>query len=698
MSAWLDGLALDPLLPPAMVGPLGALLLLAALLAGASRLRSAVLRALAALGVVAALLNPQRVEEEREPLPDTLLVVRDRTESASIGSRPDDADRLLAQLEAEVAADSTLESVLMEMRTSTLPGQDGSRLLPVLTEGLGEVPADRLAGVVLLTDGQLHDIPDAPGGLLPDGIPLHALVPDSMEAPDRRMNVTVAPTYGLVDETADFAFRVEEPGASGSALVELRINGELAVRQEVVLNEDASFSARIDRRGRNTVELRVAPRPESDGGEVTLRNNVHVSEIRGIRDRLRVLLITGAPHSGGRAWRNLLKSDPAVDLVQFTILTDPVRQNRNARPSELSLIEFPTRQLFEESLEEFDLVIFDQYQRRSRGDDGRTRSLITPFQMQNITRYVETGGALLVAAGAGFASPDSLYRTPLAAVLPAIPTGEITETPFRPRLNGEGALHPITRAYRGLDANWGRWFRLIDTNVVSGNVLMEGPDAEPLLVIDRVGEGRVAVVASDQAWLWAKGYDGGGPYSEMFRRLAHWLMGEPDLEAERVVARADGDTLLIERTTLDDAPAPVTVTAPDGSQTQVRLSREAEGLWRASVPSQGPGAYRLDSGDTSDIAAVGALNPREFADLSLTTLHTDRLAEATGGVSERVKRLPALRRVDPGDSTSGEDWMGLIANGRFEVRDSRRADLLPPWVYLLFAGLCLAVAWRRESA
>ena len=689
----MEGFATDPLLPLGWVVAIGVALLVAAVMAGLSRLRSGLLRGLAGLGVIAALLNPQRTEEEREPLPDTLLVIHDRSESTQAGDRERQLEALRLGLAETVAEDESLDTVLVDLSTSTLPGQDGTRLLPALREGLGEVPANRLAGVVVLTDGQIHDIPETASRLLPEDIPLHVIVPPSNGERDRRMNVVISPTYGLVDEDAEFRFSIDDTGQTGTAIVELRINGEPITRESVPLNEELGFPVRIDRRGRNTVELRVEGVP----GELTLRNNVHISEISGIRDRLRVLLITGAPHSGGRAWRNLLKSDPAVDLVQFTILTNPYTQDVRAGTSELSLIQFPTRQLFEETLDEFDLIIFDQYQRRSLDGRGRTDPLIAPYQMQNIANWVEQGGALLVAAGPGYATEDSLYRTPLSAVLPARPTGEVTETGFRPRLNSEGRLHPITSSFEGRDAEWGRWFRIIDTDVVGGNVLMEGPSAEPLLIIDRVEEGRVAVIASDQAWLWAKGFEGGGPYSAVFRRLGHWLMGEPDLEAERLTAQSDGETLLIERRTLEDDPGPVTVTAPDGTSTTVQLQREGEGIYRGTARSNGPGAYRLDAKGVSDVAAVGALNPWEYADLRVDAETISPLAEANSGRVYQSDTVPPVRRVEPGDATSGEDWMGLVAHGRYEIRDSRRADLLPGWVYFLFAGLCLALAWRRES-
>ena len=79
---------------------------------------------------------------------------------------------------------------------------------------------------------------------------------------------------------------------------------------------------------------------------------------------------------------------------------------------------------------------------------------------------------------------------------------------------------------------------------------MEGPDGRPLLVLDREGEGRVALLASDQAWLWGRGYEGGGPQLELLRRLAHWLMKEPELEEEALSATAEGQTLTITRRSL----------------------------------------------------------------------------------------------------------------------------------------------------
>ena len=261
-----------------------------------------------------------------------------------------------------------------------------------------------------------------------------------------------------------------------------------------------------------------------------------------------MLLVSGEPHAGERTWRNLLKSDAAVDLVHFTILRPPEKQD-GTPINQLSLIAFPTRELFSEKLEEFDLIIFDRYHRR----------VVLPLlYLDNVAQYVENGGAVLVAAGQRYASPTSLYRTPLSHVLPAAPTGRLIEQPYRPAITKTGERHPVTRGLRQNTSGppkWGRWFRLIETETPSGDVLMHGPENKPLLILNRLEKGRVALLLSDHAWLWARGYEGGGPYTVLLRRLAHWLMKEPDLEEDVLRATGQEGALKIERRSMNEKVA-----------------------------------------------------------------------------------------------------------------------------------------------
>lgn len=690
----LDNIGLDPLLPLGWVIMLGITAIVSAIIGALGRMRTLIARTLAALFLTLALLNPQTVSEERQPLNDVVLVLRDQSESAKLGAREAVSDATYQALITQLADLENLDVVNAVIPAST----EGTRLTTSLIEATGDIPPSRFAGVIAVTDGQIHDLPQNAASLLPDGVPFHSLIVGDPQMRDRRIRALLAPKYGLVGEQAEFRVRIEDPGHAGeTAPIGIKVNGEPQGRFAAIIGDDVSIPIEIPRRGTNTIELVV----QAADDELTLVNNVFVSEFSGIRDRLRVLLVIGYPHNGGRAWRNLLKSDPSVDLVQFTILTNPRVKNPQARQRELSLIAFPTRQLFEEKLDEFDLVIFDQFRRRfSPGRSGRAMPILQPYYLQNLAEYVEDGGALLVAAGPPFASEESLYRSPLAAVLPTRPTGELLKAPFRPELNENGRRHPITAPFAGKDdETWGKWYRIIESNVVSGDVLMEGPDGDPLMVIEKIGDGRVGVLLSDQAWLWAKGYDGGGPYSEMFRRLSHWLMGEPDLSAEKLSGRIDGDTLNIERRTLKDTDQSVTVELPDGSTETVTLSKTQNGIYRGSLAVSGQGAYRISSGDVSTVAAAGSLNPKEFTNLQPTRDILHPFSDLTGGATlfASADNLPNIRRPVVGRDMSGTNWLGLTAHNAYMVTMSRRAPLMPGLLFFGLALLALMWAWWQEG-
>ncbi len=696
MSDLLSALAFDPLLPVWLIIVLGAAIFVAALLTATSGLKSYFWRLTAGLFLLLAVLNPQQVDEDREPLPDSVIVLNDISQSMTVGDRPQARRAILGGLKESLEQDQSLEFIQVDVNGS----ESGTKFSAPLVEALGTAGSNRIAGVIALTDGQVHDNMDTLESVVPENVPFHALVIGDPEARDRRIRALTAPRFGLVGEIAEFELQVDDPGHEGErALIEVKLNGVPKARFPITIGNSLSIPLEIERRGSNTVEMNVV----AAENELTLNNNVFVSEISGIRDRLRVLLITGEPHNGGRAWRNLLKSDPAIDLVHFTILTMPRVNATNARESELSLIQFPTRQLFEEKLDEFDLIIFDHYRRRSTsGRVGGTMSIIRPSYFSNIVEYVEDGGALLLGTGPAFASQDSLFRSPLASILPTRPTGQVTQETFRPSLNNKGRRHPITSSFKGQEeANWGRWFRLIDNTPISGDVLMEGANGAPLFVIDKIGQGRVAMLMSDQSWLWSKGYDGGGPYREMFRRTAHWLMGEPDLEAETLRASAEGQDITIERRSLEDISTPVTVLTPSGTERSVSLSQVSEGLFRGKLPTEGFGAYRFQQGDVSTITAIGALNPKEYSELFPTTEVLSPLVEKTDGFIEGVglgnETLPQIRRVGLSADASGERWMGLRSYKDYTVTRSQRQPLVPPLLFFALFFLSLAVAWWREG-
>ena len=498
-------------------------------------------RALGLTLIGIALANPLIIRENRDPLKSTLAVVMDRSASMGIDGRTDLAEDILSDLQSQISDLDEFELRMIETRSDAAE----TELAGTVINGLSGTPRSQIAGTILITDGQVHDLPSDLSILDPFG-PVHSLIVGREDETDRQISVTSSPSYGIVGETVQVKILV---AAEADILpVTVTANDSDPRNIPVEPGKEVEIDVEIDRRGPNTIVFSI---PVADG-ELTPINNETAITVSGIRDTLRVLLITGEPHQGGRAWRDLLKSDPMVDLVHFTILRPP-HKNDATPTSELALIAFPTLELFEEKLNEFDLIIFDQYRRRG---------VLHLQYLDNIARYVDNGGALLIAAGEPFAGPASLHRTPLASVLPLSPTGQIEVGAFRPRISELGEKHSITRTMD--DTTFGQWYRYIEAREVTGDVLMTTPDGDPLLAVDRVGDGRVAELMSDQLWLWARGHDGGGPFSEVIRRLVHWMMKEPELEEEYPTLGSDGSDLVARLTTLNTAPDPLTLTLPNG--------------------------------------------------------------------------------------------------------------------------------------
>ncbi|MCZ8153975.1 MAG: hypothetical protein O9292_16475 [Rhodobacteraceae bacterium] len=642
------------------------------------------LRGLTAAVVLAAIANPSLQEEERAPLSDILLVVVDESASQGLADRTAQVEEAIAGIEAEVAGRPNTE---LRIRRFADGAEDaGSLAMTALAELLSEEPRARVAGAVVITDGQVHDVPLAPN--MP--APLHVLLTGQETDWDRRLVVKNAPAFAILDEEVMLTLRIEDQGAApGTAEVELTITVDDGEPQtyRVPVGQDLDLPVVLPHGGMNVLQFST---PAAEG-ELTDRNNAAVVQINGVRDRLRVLLVSGEPHAGERVWRNLLKSDASVDLVHFTILRPPEKQD-GIPVTELSLIAFPTRELFIEKIEEFDLIIFDRY---------RMRGILPMSYLENVAQYVRNGGTVLVAAGPEFGAVDSLWRSPLAEVLPVEPTARVVEEGFQPALTDLGRRHPVTE---GLDAlapegGWGRWFRLVDVVPRAGQVVMSGPGDRPLLVLNRVEEGRVAVLASDHMWLWGRGYEGGGPQLELLRRLAHWMLKEPELEEEALKATAQGQALTITRRSIaEEPPGDVTITGPDGAQVVLPMPEVGPGRFALEWQAPAVGLYRLEQGDLTRVVAVGPSAPREFVETIATGAVLEPVVTPTnGGILRLEDGVPDLREVREGRPAAGRGWIGMTPRGAYVTEDVRVAPVLPGWVWLLLvAGLAVA-AWLVEG-
>ncbi|MFQ1699661.1 hypothetical protein ACJ5NV_03590 [Loktanella agnita] len=682
-------LILDPLIPLMAFYLVAGLAVFALALAIWRRLPGWWLRGVAGFLLLGALANPAIQQEDRAPLSDIVMLLVDESASQRISTRPDQNAAAIANIEAEIARQPNTELRIVTL--SDGEGDTGTALMTALSEALAEEPRARVAGVILLTDGRLHDLERAPR--LP--APLHTLLTGEPDDWDRRLVISNAPAFAILGETVSLTVRVEDQGAApGTESVDLSISidGAPAMAFSVPIGQNIDLPLELPHGGMNVLQFAI---PEAEG-ELTNRNNNAVVQINGVRDRLRVLLVSGEPHPGERTWRNLLKSDASVDLVHFTILRPPEKQD-GVPVNELSLIAFPTRELFLEKINDFDLIIFDRYRRRG---------ILPSDYIDNIRQYVEQGGAVLISSGPEYGSAESIYRSPLGNILPGAPTARVFEEGFTPQITDLGQRHPVTEGLASFapdgDGNgpgWGRWFRLIDVLVPEeATTVMSGLDNRPLLILNRVGEGRVALMASDQSWLWDRGYEGGGPQLELLRRLAHWMMKEPELEEEALWAEPTGQTMRIVRRTLDMETGDVTVTHPDGTETTLSLEEVSPGRFETLWEAPEIGLYRLDDGEETSVIALGPAAPREFEQTIASGAALSPLVDGSGGGIKQVSDGDInIRSVRAGRPATGRGWIGITPRGAYQTADISIMPLLPAWAWLLLASLFVVGAWLREG-
>jgi membrane protein implicated in regulation of membrane protease activity len=683
------GIAFAPLVPTLVLWlGLAAIVVIAAVLLFA-RARGAAVRVAALALILLALANPSFTREEREPLSSVAAVVIDKSPSQNFGERTRETNEAREALVARLKDIKGLEVRVVE--AGQADGEtDGTKLFSAVTSALSDVPTDRVAGAFLITDGRVHDIP-ANAAAIGFNAPVHALITGRSNERDRRIAIVAAPRFGIVGQNQTVTYRLDDQGVTNeSARVTVRRDGDVLSERAVRSGEQVSVTLDIPHAGPNIIEIEASPL----ANELTPVNNRAVVSIDGVRDKLRVLLVSGEPHSGERTWRNLLKSDASVDLVHFTILRPPEKQD-GTPINELSLIAFPTRELFQQKINEFQLIIFDRYARQG----------VLPISyFDNITRYVRAGGAVLVSAGPDYASPTSIWRTPLDAILPAEPTG-VSEKAFTARLSDIGKRHPVTRGLEGANSeppHWSRFFRLIDTRNPTNPPIMEGADGKPLLLLSRQGEGRVALLLSDHIWLWARGYEGGGPHLDLLRRMSHWLMKQPDLDEEALRLKVEGRDLVVTRQTMADTVQPVTITSPSGATRQVTLTAGEPGEWRASTAADELGLWQATDGDLKALINVGPVNPKEFAEVTSTTEALRPLLQTTGGDVRRVADsgsidLPRVLPVRASTVFRGEGWLGVKMRDASVVRGIGVLPIFAGLIGLLLLLGAFASTWLREG-
>ncbi len=608
------------------------------------------------------LLQPQLVTENRKPLNDVVLIAADKSQSQNFGKRLETTQNALAKLQENLKQVANLETRIIDVASGA---KDETKVFDSMEAALSDVPQNQRAGVILLTDGQVSDNPSAD---FSKSTPLFAAITGSKKDKDREIELLNAPGYSVVGETVILKFRIADHNipASGTARVTLNMPDGTDMVRDVEIGEEQEWPINISNAGQNVFELST---PSVDD-ELSLLNNRAVFTIEGVRSRLHVLLVSGEPYPGARMWRDFLKADPGVDLVHFTILRSPEKVDMTP-PSELSLIAFPFQELFERKLKNFDLIVMDRFS---------LTTALPDFYFQNMARYVENGGAMMEISGPSYVSDTSLHYTSLGNILPGIPNGTMVKGEFKPVITDIGKTHPVTMPF--VNQNWGSWMQQVPVQIKEGETVMSGMDGLPLLTLSHVGEGRVAQLTSDQIWLWARGFDGGGPAKELLRRTVHWLMKEPELDETAMKIQADGQNINIRMRSNDDIQ-PITVTAPDGTTSMLTPSKDADGWLSAGVTNAKDGVYKFSSGNRQKIISLGNVSTPEFSNI----ISTD-------------KKLTPIAKASRGNIVWAENEnlnFNLRRNQSSSLISSQATPILPPEIMIVLGLLAGLLLWWNES-
>ena len=655
----------SPLLPWPVVATLAGLTLLPCLLALATRRRGGLLRLAGFAVLVITLAGPRWTRNTAQTLPDVALILVDQSASIQLGTRHAMADRALAALRASAQKTGATRLIVADIPPAS---SGGTQILPALHQALANIQPDQLAGIVAITDGE---IADAAG--LPSGAPFSALLTGAGEETDRELRLDNAPAFGLVGQTVSLRLTVFDHGADDAGTVVPVIvteDGQPVVTTTAVIGQPLSVLLPIRHAGPAVIVASAPPL----AGEVSAINDQAAFTLTGIHKRLNVLLVSGSPNQGERAWRLLLKSDPAVQLVHFTILRQP-GEPIDADPRDVALVPFPVRELFETDIGKFDLIILDQF---NAGD------LLPAEYLASIAAYVENGGALLAEVGPEFAGPESLAGSPLGSVLPAIPAAPGTvPQDLTPAVTPLGARHPVTAPLAGQALK--PWQRMEAATPRPGSlVLMTGANDLPLLILGHAGKGRTGILLSDQLWLWTRGDAHAGPALPLLRRAVHWFLHEPALEAEALTATVAHGRLSIDRRTLSPTdPGDATVTFPDGRTRNLLLTQTAPGRFTSSLPVQNAtGVWKVSEGGRIAYAVAAPDNAEEYQDLAAT-------ASRLRGVARNIIWLGR----DPSPA------LGPLLTPRHAVQitGSSSLPLLPPLPALLVALALITAAWWREN-
>ncbi len=684
-------------------------------------------RLLALLLLAAAVLRPAREVDLVRPRRDPLVFLLDDSRSMAGSAAAVRAELARWQRQSDAASGGLGELYRLEfLGLGAAPAALDPRTQPAFErattplgatlEALAET-RDGSAGVVLLSDGQDTERPGEPPPALP--FPVYPLVPAAAAAPDLWIAGVDTPPVAFIRTPAEVRVHLKARGlAEGPVDITLLADGRplrTETAQVGATGGEVALSLTPQRTGRKAYRVEVTPRP----GEASLENNRAQFTLDVIRDKTRVLLVAGTPTWDVRFLRRRLRQDPGVDLITFLILRTP--QDLSTIPQdELSLIPFPTQELFSQELPSFDAVIFANF------DYG---PYVPRHYLDNLVRFVrESGGGFAMLGGDRSFALGGYVGSPLEEILPldlsgAAPGRALVPGGFRPRLTESGSAHPLFQWRGDPEENRALWNdlpELENSNWVlkarpGAVVLAENPEQRnefgpmPTVALGEFGQGRTLMVATDSLWHWALPQAAAGGddnlYRDFWTRALRWLVHDPEMELVRLGALPEplrsGSEVVLRARVLDRFYEPArgaqiegTVTREDGEGTALRWIEEAPGAYRTQpFPVAGTGLWRV----AVEARQGGVFLGRDAAEFPVEPESPEGLRPGVNReYLEELARASGGRVFPAGDSALLEQ---LAAQGqaRLEVVGRRVEEVwaTPLLLWLSVAAASLDWALRR---
>ena len=683
----------DPILPITHIFIFSILFTFSLIICHHYRIKHLYLRTLTFLVFLIFILNPQIDKKHAKYHKDVVIVVSDMTESIIETRKIKEVLSIHKDLSIQLNKIDNIEQINIKLTNNDKIENFNEKEIETLlfkevNDVINDINIERLSGIIIITDGQIHDLYSY-NNLL-SNIPIHFILVGNKNEKDRILTTTNVPEYAVLGKEYEMSINIKDNIKTKDLKTDFYLNEKLIYTKFFSPNKNYKILLPKLSVGKNILEIRT----EEADTEISKLNNYQIHEIEGVQDKLKVMLISGEPNMGLRNLRNIINSDPNIELLHFTILRPPTK--RDLTPvKELSLIPFPTKELFAADISKFNLIIFDQY-----GLQG----VLPNKYLDNISKFVISGGALMDIAGNKHSTKDSLINSPIKQILPTSPIESLSNQKFRPEVTKLGIRHPITNKLKNnyKEKPWGEWTNHTRSKLISGKVLLHHKNA-PLLVIDKVGKGRVVQILSNDSWNWQKSLNGKGPLIELMRNSIQWLLKNPKLEENFINFYRKNNLIKIRLNSISSGDINTKIITPSKKSISLDLKDTGNGIYEGEFNPRERGKFQIIWKDKIKFFIINDIRDKEILDVISTGdkiknfMKKNNLSTQNFNVVWRDQGIPKVLKIYNNKILSGKNWIGILAKNVPEISENTKQKLFNWYIIFIFLVFLIFLGWYKEG-